>query len=92
MKRTLVRAMTAVLVSGGLGLAGLGLADGTAQAEPCYHPSTYHWCPGDFWNPVWGFNWEWLLCHDDWHRDVDGGWHGRDHGFGYHGGRGGYRW
>lgn len=38
-KRGIVGLTTAVLVSGGLGLAGLGLA-GTAQARPT-------WCPGD---------------------------------------------
>jgi hypothetical protein len=38
----------------------------------------YHWCPGDFWDPGWGFNWEWSGCHDDWHRDIDGDRHDRD--------------
>jgi hypothetical protein len=66
-----------MLVSGGVGLTGLGLASGTAQAEPTPAP-LYHWCPGDFWDPGWGFNWDWGLCHDDWHRDIDGDWHDRD--------------
>jgi hypothetical protein len=92
MKTRVVRAMTAVLISGGIGLTGLGLASGTAQAEP-HRPPAYHWCPGDFWNPDWGFNWEWLLCHDEWHRDIDRGWHGRDyHRDGWDRHRGGYGW
>jgi hypothetical protein len=87
MKTTVLRAMTAVLLSGGIGLTGLGLASGTAQADD--HRPSYHWCPGDFWDSHWGFNWEWFLCHDDWHRDNDGDWHGRDyHGYGDH--RGGW--
>ena len=32
----------------------------------------YHWCPGDFWRPEWGFNFDWGTCHDDHHRDGDG--------------------
>jgi hypothetical protein len=77
MKRKMPRAATAVLVSGGLGLAGLGLAAGTAHAEPIPAPM-YHWCPGEFWDWTWGFNWDWDDCHDDFHRDIDGDWHGRD--------------
>jgi hypothetical protein len=53
------RFASAVVVSGGLGLAGLGLATGTAQADPAFGPSysgrncpaavgsCTHWCPGD---------------------------------------------
>jgi hypothetical protein len=36
-------------VSAGLGMAGLGLALGNAQAAPGPVP-LYHWCPGDFWD------------------------------------------
>ena len=32
----------------------------------------YHWCPGEFWRPEWGFNFDWNTCHDDHHRDGDG--------------------
>ena len=70
-------AAVAVLMSGGVGLTGLGVASGIAQAAPVPAP-LYHWCPGDFWDPGWGFNWEWFACHDDWHRDIDGDWHDRD--------------
>jgi hypothetical protein len=38
----------------------------------------YHWCPGEFWRPEWGFNFDWNTCHDDHHRDMDGGNHGND--------------
>ena len=58
-------------VSAGLGMVGLGLASGTAQAEPAPVP-LYHWCPGDFWDPGWGDNWDGGNCHDDFTRDMDG--------------------
>ena len=77
MKGRMLRITTATLVSGGVGLTGLGLATGTAQAEPIPAPM-YHWCPGGFWDPGWGGNWDWDDCHDDFHRDIDGDWRGRD--------------
>ena len=68
----------AMVVTAGLGLAGLGLA-ATAQAEPGFGlEPPYHWCPGDAWLPEWGFNWEWALCHDNTHRDIDGDYRGND--------------
>ena len=45
MKRVVVGLTTAVLVSGGLGLAGLELAAGTAHADP-QSPGPFQWCPG----------------------------------------------
>lgn len=42
-----------------------------------YQPR-YHWCPGEFWRPEWGFNFDWNACHDDHHRDNDGNDHGHD--------------
>jgi hypothetical protein len=85
---------TTALVTGGLGLAGLGLASGIAQAEPGPLPA-YHWCPGDFWDPGWGDNWEGGGCHDDFHRDADGWDHSRDFrpdfGRGWQGDHGGDR-
>jgi hypothetical protein len=46
MKRTVIaRLASAVVVSGGLGLAGLGLTAGTAQADP-QSPGPFQWCPG----------------------------------------------
>ena len=44
MKPLVVGFATSLLVSGGLGLAGLGLAVGTAHAGPVGGP--YRWCPG----------------------------------------------
>jgi hypothetical protein len=43
MKPAIVRLATTLLVSGGLGLAGLGLGAGTAQA---YNYGPFQWCPG----------------------------------------------
>src|SRR6201997_4475856 len=54
-----------------LGLAGVGAAT-EAQAQPGPFPQ---WCPGEFWDPGWGDNWDWHSCHD-WR---GGGWD-RDHG------------
>src|SRR5580693_3209659 len=45
-----------------LGLAGLGAAT-DARAQPGPFPQ---WCPGDFWDPGWGDNWDWGDCHDNW--------------------------
>jgi hypothetical protein len=77
MKKEILWAATAVVISSGVGLTGLGVGIRTAGAEPAPAPM-YHWCPGDFWDPGWGFNWEWSGCHDDWHRDIDGDRHDRD--------------
>jgi hypothetical protein len=77
MRKRVLRASTVVLMSGAVALAGSGLAIGVAKAEPIPVPM-YHWCPGDFWDPFWGFNFDWFTCHDDWHRDSDGDRHDRD--------------
>lgn len=53
-------AAAAVLVAG-LGLAGLGTAT-EVQAKLGPFPA---WCPGDFWDPGWGDNWDWNGCHDN---------------------------
>jgi hypothetical protein len=75
--KKILRAATAALLSGGVGVVGSGLASGVADAEPIPAPM-YHWCPGDFWDPAGGFNWDCGVCHDDWHRGDDGDWHDRD--------------
>ena len=43
-------------MTAGLGLAGLGAA-AVAQAQPAPFPD-YHWCPGQWWDPGWGNNWD----------------------------------
>jgi hypothetical protein len=78
MKKPFVGLAATMVATGGLGLAGLGLASGTAQADIGPVPLWYHWCPGDFWDQGWGFNWDWGFCHDDFHRDIDGDNHDRD--------------
>jgi hypothetical protein len=80
MRRVAVGVAAAALVSGGLGLAGLGA--GTARADDdcapptrvnglCYGPN--HWCPGDslfhltqnhVYYPV---TWDMNVCHTYWH-------------------------
>jgi hypothetical protein len=47
-------ATATVVIAAGLGLAGLGAAT-DAQAQPGPFPQ---WCPRDFWDPVWGPNWD----------------------------------
>jgi hypothetical protein len=76
MKTILRCAASTIAVSAGLGLAGLGVA-AAAQAAPAPLPD-YHWCPGQWWDPGWGPNWENGGCHDDFHRDMDGWDHSRD--------------
>ena len=56
MKKILRIAAAAVITTAGLGLAGSGAA-GVAEAFPGPFPD-YHWCPGQFWDPGWGNNWD----------------------------------
>src|SRR5258708_3852300 len=59
-----------------LGLAGLGAAT-DARAQPGPFPQ---WCPGDFWDPGWGDNWDWGNCHDNWRDRGPGDWRPGDRG------------
>ena len=56
------RLAATVLVSGGLSLAGLGLAAATAKAD-----GPHRWCPGDPKNMPYVVNdevdWDWNVCH-----------------------------
>ena len=45
----------------GLGVIGVGAAV-DAQAQPGPFPQ---WCPGEFWDPGWGDNWDGGHCHDN---------------------------
>jgi hypothetical protein len=72
-------AVSAFIISTGLGLAGLGAAT-VAQAQPGPFP---RWCPGDFWDPGWGGNPDGFHCHDGgpgFHQGPDGrgGWNHDD--------------
>jgi hypothetical protein len=58
---TLKRIIAGTLLSGGVAVAGLGLAAGAAQAQPGPAPLG-HWCPGDL--PVRGADWDPTVCHD----------------------------
>ena len=75
LKRSLVGLGAATLLAGA---ASFGLGSGTAQAVPGFIPD-YHWCPGQFFDPGWGPNWDQNVCHDDFHRDNDGNFHGNDY-------------
>jgi hypothetical protein len=67
-KQTRSRWSTSALVAGGMALSAFGLAGGIAEAAPAPAP-TYHWCPGDQWDPGWSpvLDWNWNQCHD-WQR------------------------
>lgn len=69
MNKTFRVAASSIVMSAGLGLAGLGAA-AVAEAQPAPLPD-YHWCPGESWNPGWGNNWEQGRCHDDHFRDGE---------------------
>jgi hypothetical protein len=59
----ITRISTTVLVSAGLGLAGIGMASGTATAQPGPTPLT-RWCPGQ--NKPARAPWpdfDWSVCH-----------------------------
>lgn len=74
--------VSAFIMTAGLGLAGLGAAT-VAEAQPGPFPQ---WCPGDFWDPGWGGNWDGGHCHDGGpgfrHDDGRGGGWGHDDGHG----------
>jgi hypothetical protein len=77
------RFASAVVVSGGVSLAGWGLVTGTAQADPFWGPSynggncplaytCTHWCPGDPLIPgSQVITWDWNICHD-WYWNSEG--------------------
>jgi hypothetical protein len=96
----------ATAITAGLGLAGVGAAS-VAEAQPAGPLPDYHWCPGQFYDPGWGNNWDWNRCHDDFYFDGEprdqghwhgpGGWHPDgpgpwDHPGGYGGPPGGPGW
>nr|WP_244605059.1 hypothetical protein [Mycobacterium attenuatum] len=56
-------AATTFALTIGCGLGGLAVAP-EIQAAPA--PVPQWWCPGDFWDPGWGNNWDWNNCHDNW--------------------------
>jgi hypothetical protein len=58
----------------GFGAAAVG------QAQPAPFPD-YHWCPGQWWDPGWGANWDGGRCHDDHWYDGEG----RDQGHWHNG-------
>jgi hypothetical protein len=68
MRPLIVGVATSVLVSGGLGLASLGLAAGTAHAWP---NGPYQWCPGQSLpqtgDPSHPVVWDMSRCHTWWH-------------------------
>ena len=52
----------AAAISAGLGLAGIGTAS-LAEAQPSAPLPDYHWCPGQWFDPAWGHNWDGGRCH-----------------------------
>ena len=50
-------AIASAAIAAAIGLTGLGdVTEAHAQPGP-------NWCPGDFWDPSWGTNWDWNACH-----------------------------
>jgi hypothetical protein len=82
--KNIKRIAAATAIASGLGLAGVGAAS-IAEAQPMAPMPDYHWCPGQFWDPGWGNNFDWGRCHDDfyfdgeprdqWHWHGNGPWH-----------------
>lgn len=72
------RIAAATALATGLGLSGLAAASvAEAFPGPAGPMPDYHWCPGQFFDPGWGNNWDWNRCHDDFYGDNDP--HDRDH-------------
>ena len=74
-------AAATIITTAGLGLAGLGAASvAEALPGPAGPLPDYHGCPGQFWDPGWGHNWDGGRCHDDNYFDGEphdaGHWHG----------------
>ena len=50
------------------------------RLQPAGPLPDYHWCPGQFFDPHWGPNWDQGRCHDDNYFDGEphdaGHWHG----------------
>lgn len=63
-------AAATVAVVAGLGFTGASVAS-DADAEP---GPPARWCPGEFWDPGWGDNWDWGHCHDRFTNDSGQGW------------------
>jgi hypothetical protein len=58
------RFAAATALSTGIGLAGLGAASvAEAIPGPAGPMPAHNWCPGQFWDPGWGNNWDWHNCH-----------------------------
>jgi hypothetical protein len=61
--RNIKQFAAATALATGLGLASLGAAS-VAEALPGpTGPMPVDWCPGQFWDPGWGNNWDWNNCH-----------------------------
>ncbi|WP_428341433.1 hypothetical protein [Mycobacterium sp.] len=69
MKRTVRIVAASAAVAAGMGLAGLAVAT-EAHAQPGPLPT---WCPGEFWDPGWGNNWDWGGCHENFYNGWAGG-------------------
>ncbi|MDT5335738.1 MAG: hypothetical protein QOD90_1243 [Mycobacterium sp.] len=69
LRRIVVGLATSVLVSGSLGLVGLGVGEGIAHADDGGWGPPKHWCPGELPVPATGnhiydpLNWDWSVCH-----------------------------
>jgi hypothetical protein len=79
--KNIKRIAAATAITTGLGLAGLGAASvAGALPGPGGPLPDYHWCPGQWWDPGWGNNWDFGRCHDDGYYDGEprdqGHWHG----------------
>lgn len=74
-----MKILLGIAASAAIAASGLGLA-ATANAAPAIPAPAYHWCPGEFWNPIWGFNMSWGECHADgiFDRDRPDGWRADD--------------
>jgi hypothetical protein len=56
------RVIAAALLSGGVAVAGLGLAAATAQAQPDNFSEPHQWCPGQP-SPANDVHWDTNVCH-----------------------------
>lgn len=76
-RKLILSATAAAVFSAG----SVGLASGAnAAPAPAWPAPQYHWCPGEFWNPIWGINLNLGECQADGvlDRDRPDNWRGDD--------------
>jgi hypothetical protein len=71
-RSTLKRTLAGAVLSGSLGLVGIGLAAGSAQADMTYTFGPFQWCPGQSMPNDSGLAWDMSICHTYYYEQTYG--------------------